>query len=122
MPVTRPLRDEEIEIVTRIARMLEPDMRKQLLSDLNGARAENAHPDGSIVRFEIEGYVRAPFEGQDLYPIEMKVLDADGATLDVILFADQNGRLYELEYVRYHDGPIIGPDWTTLKLSVTPSN
>ena len=117
--MTRPLRDEEIEIIKRIAKMLESTLKNQLLADLKAARAMIAHPDGSIIRFELENYARPSFEGQRPYPFEMKVRDNDGVELDIILFADQNGRLYELEYIRYRDGPVLGPDWTTLKLAVS---
>ena len=73
--MTRPLRDEEIEIIKRIAKMLESTLKNQLLADLKAARAMIAHPDGSIIRFELENYARPSFEGQRPYPFEMKVRD-----------------------------------------------
>jgi hypothetical protein len=42
--------------------------------------------------------------------------DRDGAELAVDLYADPNNRLLELEIVRYEQGDLIDPDWTTLEL------
>lgn len=36
--------------------------------------------------------------------------------MGLLLFADQNGRLLELELIRWGDGDLIDPDWKTLKL------
>ncbi len=44
------------------------------------------------------------------------MLDKDGAELSVLLHADENGRLFELEFVRWDEGPLVGPEWGTLKL------
>lgn len=41
--------------------------------------------------------------------------DADGSPMDVLLFADPVDRLYELEYLRWEDGPLQQPHWSTLK-------
>lgn len=48
-------------------------------------------------------------------PVDAAVLDTDGAVLDVRVHTDVNGRLMELEVLRVDDGPIAGPDWTTLR-------
>jgi hypothetical protein len=48
-------------------------------------------------------------------PIDALVLDADGAKLSVVLAEDENGRLYELQLIRYAQGAVLGPDWTTLR-------
>ena len=44
------------------------------------------------------------------------MVDADGADITVSLYADENGRLYELELLRWDPGEIIDPDWKTLTL------
>jgi len=49
-------------------------------------------------------------------PIDAAVLDADGALLDVALSTDENGRLLDREVVRFEEGPVAGPDWSTLRL------
>jgi hypothetical protein len=90
--------------------------RRQLLSDLEKAQAEVLPTDGgTAVRFHVDGYVRPPYLGERAVPIDAIVLDADGAKLSVVVSEDENGRLYELQLVRYERGPIIEPDWTTLR-------
>ncbi|MFM0556029.1 hypothetical protein P0D69_34420 [Paraburkholderia sediminicola] len=41
--------------------------------------------------------------------------DADGAPISLLLFADPADRLYELEYLRWGDGPLQQPNWATLR-------
>ncbi|MFM0175004.1 hypothetical protein PQR42_38910 [Paraburkholderia sediminicola] len=41
--------------------------------------------------------------------------DADGAPIALLLFADPADRLYELEYLRWGDGPLQQPNWATLR-------
>jgi len=43
--------------------------------------------------------------------------DMDGAVVDVLLLADAAHRLYQLEFVRYSDGPLLRPNWSTLEIA-----
>jgi hypothetical protein len=45
------------------------------------------------------------------------VNNADGSPITVLLFADPAGRLCELEYLRWEDGPLQQPDWPTLRFA-----
>jgi hypothetical protein len=98
---------------------LDDAKKRQLLDDLKRLSAEEVLLDGSTVRFEIAGYTRPPYHGQRLLPVQGMVLDADGETVSVLLHEDENGRIYELELVRYANGNVLGPDWATLKLIST---
>jgi hypothetical protein len=48
---------------------------------------------------------------------EGKVRDLDGELLDVVLFEDGDGRLFEFELVRYAEGLVLGPDWGALEVA-----
>lgn len=41
--------------------------------------------------------------------------DRDDAELTVVLYADENGRLLELEFMRWADGDLQAPNWDTLE-------
>lgn len=112
----RPLTQEERDLIARIAERLGGSEGKRLLADLESASATTATADGSRILFEISGYERPPYRGQHPYGVEGKMLDRDGTELSVLLHADENGRLLELEFVRWGQGDLIAPDWGTLKL------
>ena len=66
--------------------------------------------------FDLSGYLRPPYRGQHSYPSEGKMRDRDGAEVTVVLYADENDRLLELEFIRWGDGDLIGPDLSTIEL------
>lgn len=96
--------------------------RNQLVLDIQNCTIEDMVPDGSILQFHIDGYERPPFRGQDpfrgedRFPVEGSIKDADGEEMDVLIFSDYNNRVLELEFIRYADGPMLGPDWSSFKL------
>ncbi|MFP3566930.1 DUF6984 family protein [Paraburkholderia sp. SIMBA_030] len=112
----RELTDSEQTFIREIAARLGSVDGATLMSDLENATAEPTLDDGSMIYFHINGYDRPKERGQHTYPYEGTVKDADGAAVDVLLFADPAGRLYQLEYLRWGDGPLQEPDWTSLKI------
>jgi hypothetical protein len=112
----RTLTTVERQVISAIADELGSADRAQLLADVENATARTAARDGSVVEFDIAGYARPPFVGQQPFNVEGRVRDSDGAELEVLLHADHNGRLLELELVRYEKGDVIAPDWSTLQL------
>jgi hypothetical protein len=58
----------------------------------------------------------ARHHGQHAYPTEGRVVEADGAEIDVSLYANENHRLFELELVKRAEGRIVGPDWSTFRI------
>jgi hypothetical protein len=112
----RPLTSEERDLIARIAEKLGGSEGAQLLADSKNASAMSGTADSSRVLFEIPGYERPAYKGQHPYGVEGKMLDQDGAELSVLLHADENGRLFELEFIRWGEGNLIAPDWSTLKL------
>lgn len=117
----RTLTTDERQIIAAIAHQLGSVDRTQLLADLENATARTVARDGSLIEFDIAGYTRPPFLGQNPFNVEGRVRDNDGAELEVLLHADHNGRLLELELVRYEKGDVIAPDWSTLQLLPTDS-
>jgi hypothetical protein len=112
----RALTTNERSIISAIAQELDAPDRIQLLADLENATARTVATDGSLIEFEIAGYARPAFRGENPFDVEGRVLDNDGAELLVLVHADHNGRLLELELVRFERGEVIGPDWSTLQL------
>ena len=99
----------------RIAERLPPEQQQRLLQDLESAEVGWAAPDRSRVRFELRGYVRGHATGYRPYGVEGTAIDSDGAQVTVLLHADDAGRLFELECIRWADGPLKGPDWQTVE-------
>jgi hypothetical protein len=112
----RSLTKAEADVIRLVAGKLPLDIGRQLLLDLSLAKAESVIPDGSRVQFTLADYQRPPYRGQRSFGVSGKLLDNDGASLSFDLFADENGRLFELELIRWDEGELISPDWPTLKL------
>lgn len=112
----RELTLEEKNLIADFANQLNLEMREKLLFDLNRAVVKSETPGGARVVFDIQGYMRPPYHGQHSYGVEGEMLDDDNANLSVLLFADEDGRLLELEFLRWDGEHIRRPRWTTLKL------
>jgi hypothetical protein len=112
----RTLSYSERTLIARLADKLESPKREQLLADLAQAVAVSLAGDGALIKFEIADYQRPPYSGQHLYGAEGTVLDSDGADLTILLYADENDRLLELEIIRWDSKELIGPKWETLNI------
>lgn len=66
--------------------------------------------------FEIAGYKRPMYRGQHPFGVEGRMLDSDGVEVSVLLHVDENGRLLELELIRWDSKDLLGPRWETLRL------
>lgn len=116
----RELTDGEKNFIRGVASRLDPDDRHKLLFDLEHARAEPTLADGSLIQFHIDGYQRPTDVGQHSFQFEGRLADADGAEVCVLLFADPGNRLFELEFLRWEDGELQSPNWTTLRIVTKP--
>src|SRR5678816_973833 len=112
----RPPTTSEITVIRWFAERTDESQRQSLLSDLEKATVEEIRDEQLALRFEIDGYSPPSDRYDRPLPIHAAVLDADGATLDVELLTDQNGRLAGLDVFRYEAGPVLGPDWATLRI------
>jgi len=107
--IIRPLTSEEWRLIACFASRLHDTERAKLLDDLGSASATSGTPDGSRVVFHIAGYERPRYQGQHPFGVEGRMLDSDGAELSVLLHADENGRLLELEFIRWDSCDLLGP-------------
>lgn len=119
--MTRPLNSTERRLIQAFAERVDPPASEQLLRDLELASAEAVLPDGSIVRFHLDGYVRPPYRGQHTIGVEATLEDKDGATVTVLLHQDEQNRLFELELVRFAEGDLIEPRWDTVRFGAGDS-
>ena len=116
MPSKRPLNAAETSLIRWFAEQLGEPGRQSLLSDLGNATAEEIDDLHVTIRFEIDGYLRPSLIVERPLPIDAAVVDADGAILSVVLVLDQNGRLLQLDVLRFESGQVLGPDWRTLRV------
>ena len=56
------------------------------------------------------------YKGQSAFPVEGKMLDKDGKEITVIVYADQNGRLLELEFIKWAEDEPVDPQIDTLQI------
>lgn len=110
----RPLTPAETNVVQWFAQRLDEPQRNDLLADLDRATGQEIRDEHLTIRFHIDGYTRPPYGFERPLP-GAAVLDADGAKLDVTVSLDENGRLFELQVIRFDPGPVLGPDWATLR-------
>jgi hypothetical protein len=112
----RLLSNEEKFLLGKFADKLDGVEGAQLLSDAERATATTV-ANGARVMFEIAEYQRPSYRGQHSFGVEATMLDSDNEEMTVLLYADENGRLLELEFVRWDSNDIICPQWNTLKFS-----
>ena len=113
----RELIENERGFIRSVAMRLDPAERDKLPHDLTTARVESIAYDDSLLVLHLDGYQRPAEWGQHTYPLEGTMRDMDGAVVDVLLLADAAHRLYQLEFVRYSDGPLLRPNWSTLEIA-----
>lgn len=114
--MNRELTEGEKSFIRSIAARLDPTDAARLINDFMNVRAEPTLEDGSLIVFHIADYVRPHTRGQHTYPYEGVLKDVDGAEVDALLFADPDERLFQLEFLRWADGPLQEPDWSTLRI------
>lgn len=76
----------------------------QLRLDARAASAVDCYSDYSKVSFIIDGYERPLYRGQRQFPAEIRAFDSDEEELTLNLYGDSNGRLFELEVIRWGGG------------------
>lgn len=112
----RNLSEKERDLLLLFAGRLAGSQRAQLLVDIDAARVSSSSEEKGRLSFALEEYLRPTYSGQQAYPVEARMLDADGEELSVALYADENGRLLELEFIRWANGQPIAPQWNTLQM------
>lgn len=115
--MNRALTEQDLNLITLVAKRIGGSDGAQLLADSMIATARSPDGDRSRILFDIPGYIRPTYKGQHSYGVEGRMFDSDGVELSVLLHADENGRLLELEFVRWGEGDVIGPDWSTIKVA-----
>lgn len=110
---SRPLNANETQIIQGFAEQVSNEEQYQILRDLAGLSVQSVIADGEVIAFEIEGYERPPYIGQYDLEVDAQVVDSDGAVIGIVLYMDQNGRLLELEYIRWDWQKIQDPQWDT---------
>jgi hypothetical protein len=117
----RPSDGERECIVKMASAFASEEDRIQLLTDIESATIE-VSPDGAILEFHVEGYIRPPYDGQSMFkgkdgfPVDGFVADNDGEETEVLLFGDGNHRLLELELLKPSGRPVLDPQWVTFRL------
>jgi hypothetical protein len=99
-----------------IADALSPQQSQTVKADLEKSSVVEAAADGSRFLFNIDGYQRSKYLGQHALPVEGTMSDRDGVDLHVLLHVDENERLFELELVRWAEGPVIEPNWSSFRV------
>lgn len=112
----RPLSENERNLITRFAAKLSEVEGAQLIADAAHATAKAVTPDASRIMFQIDGYNRPPYRGQHPFRVEGRMNDSDAVELSVSLYADENGRLLELEFIRWDSKAIQELQWQTLQV------
>jgi hypothetical protein len=112
--MTQQLTDAERAFIARVADRLGGKEGSQLSLDLEIASARRIAT--TRIMFDIPGYVRPVYEGQRSFGVEGRLRDADGTEMTACLYADENGRLLELELIRWGDGETIQPDWSAVDI------
>jgi hypothetical protein len=121
----RSLTKEELMLIKLFSEKLDKDQKAQLLTDVKKACAEVVTEDGgTIIYFHIDGYQRPEYRGQHVIA-EGTIKDFGNIPVTILLHADPNNRLYELEFIRWdearaQDSKIIKLDWSTLTILDAP--
>jgi hypothetical protein len=112
----RSLSTVERTIVEQMANKMPEALRATVLADLARADVANELADGTRISFALSNYERPVYRGQHSYGVEGRISDVDGVEISVILYADENDHLLELEFVRWDDKGVQAPNLQTLRL------
>lgn len=112
----RTLTPQEHDVLVQFGARLPEEQRSRFLRDLKSCSVEERGIEGSRLVFELAGYSRPPYRGQHAYQVEGTVLDADGEDVSVYVYADENDRLLELEFVKWGDMPIKALRWESFQI------
>jgi hypothetical protein len=112
----RSLSTVEQTIIEQMADKMPEALRSKLLSDLEVASVIDVQADGARILFAIENYEHPIYRGQHSYGVEGRILDEDGAEISVILYADEENHLFELEFVRWGEGGVKAPNLETFEV------
>ena len=105
----RKLHAHERLLIEAVAKVLPAEPAAQLRADVDAAMAVDQ--SRALVGFVVAGHARSEPPGDHPYPVEIEVPDADGEALSIILFADGDGRLLQLEIIRWDDEAVTAPNW-----------
>jgi len=118
----RYLTKPEKAALLKMGTLIENDaLREHFFADLEGAMVDEQPPDAARLIFHIAGLYRRRYQGQDTFrgedkfPVEGTVADADGVRIEVYLY-EVDGRVYELELLRPDAKPLLRPDWQTFEV------
>jgi len=111
----RKLLDAERRAVLAMVAALGP-AGEQVAKDIADGQVEPEDPYGAHLIFYLPDYERPPYKGQRDLPVEGRLRDVDGVEIRVLLWEDQNRRVYELELVKLAEGEPIAPDWGTFEV------
>ena len=108
----RNLTPTEQDIIKRLCAWLTAHEREGILLDLQGVQVTEEQGNPLVLKFHLKNYDRPKYKGQRPYSAEVKLNAVDGAEIYIILYKDQNNRLFELEYVRPDEKPLgdLRPD------------
>jgi hypothetical protein len=112
----RPLTPQERDALIKLSERMPNDQRHAFLHDLENCLVESKVADASRLIFELPGYQRPPYHGQHAYPIEGLIFDEDGVDISVCVYADENDRLLELEFVKWGDAPVKSLNWDSFQI------
>lgn len=112
----RNLSADERVLILKIANRLDPVARDLLCNDLSVARVDEEKSDQAHLIFELRGYVRPPYRGQHPYGVEASLKDADNGDVSAVLYADENNRLYELEFIKWDGTQVRRLRWESAQL------
>jgi hypothetical protein len=113
----RKITEAERIAIYAVAERLPNELRHQLLDDLVSAEVETVSENGGRITFSLRGYDRPKYRGQHSYGVSGQLFDTDGTQLSFDLYADEAGRLYEMELVRWAEGGKVKPNWESLSLT-----
>lgn len=97
-------------VIEGVAKRLFSHDASKLLNDLKFASVDDLSSDSNRIYFVIDGYCRPSYEGQHQYPVEIRLNDMDGTDVTAILYADANGHLYELEFIKWGGEESFSPN------------
>ena len=115
----RKLQGNELRAVLAMVAALGP-AGDEVARDIADGQVEAEDPYGAHLIFHLPGYQRPPYKGQRDLPVGGRMLDVDGVEIRVVLWVDQNRRVYELELLKLAEEEPIAPDWSSFEVVPQP--
>jgi hypothetical protein len=111
----RQIREEERLILREALFCLDDEEKARMLDIVDSIESVSEFAFGAVLRFNIVNDSCASYNGQHQIGSDVELIDLDGSSITVIVYANELGIPFEMEFIKWGDDEEIRPDFELFK-------